>query len=62
LRSEAHRYIEWSNTASGEVVDRELYLLSADPLQRRNLADREPDLVREYAMQLRAGWRGAKPR
>ena len=62
LRSEAHRYIEWSNTASGEVVDRELYFLSADPLQRRNLADREPDLVKEYALQLRAGWRGAKPR
>lgn len=62
VRSEFHRYIEWSHKDSSEVVDRELYLLSTDPLQRRNLAQREINLVQEYSTRLHAGWRAVRPR
>jgi iduronate 2-sulfatase len=38
VRNARYRFNEWSNVKSGQIVDRELYDITTDPLQRRNLA------------------------
>lgn len=55
LRTPQHRYVEWRETTSGDVIARELYDKTSDPRETINRAD-EPGsagLVRELAAQLR---------
>lgn len=61
IRSDTHRYVEWTREGSGNVIDRELYRLADDPWQRNNLAGIEPALAQAYSVRLHAGWRAARP-
>ncbi|MCF3649785.1 sulfatase [Synoicihabitans lomoniglobus] len=61
IRTERYRYVEWTRSNDGTVIDRELYDVPADPWERRNLADLEPDLTTALARQLHAGWTAARP-
>ncbi len=40
FRDERHRLVEWIDTQSGEIVERELYDHEVDPVETVNLADR----------------------
>ena len=61
LRTARHRYVEWTNISDGRVMDRELYDVSADPLERHNLMETQPALAVRLAAQLRVGWIAAQP-
>jgi iduronate 2-sulfatase len=61
VRTAGHRYIEWRREPTGEVVDRELYDLERDHLQRNNLAASHAGLCNELAGVLQAGWRESRP-
>ena len=43
-RDERYRLVEWTDTKSGEIVERELYDHDADPLETMNLVDRPESL------------------
>ena len=58
VRSEQHRYVEWTKLASGERVDTELYQIATDSLERHNLVESEPGLVARHAALLQRGWKG----
>jgi arylsulfatase A-like enzyme len=58
VRSDQHRYVEWTKQGSGERVDTELYQIATDPLERHNLVESEPGLVARHAALLQHGWRG----
>ncbi len=62
LRTDRHRYIEWTNNA-GTVVARELYDHRSDPQERDNVADASENaaLVAELSSRLKAGWSAALP-
>lgn len=61
LRTDRYRYTEWK--AANDTVTRELYDLSLDPHNERNLANlsESQDLLIRLAAQLQAGWRAALP-
>lgn len=61
VRTDRHRYIEWTKGAEGERVDMEFYDLEVDPFERRNLASTDAAGVARHAKQLKRGWRGALP-
>nr|MDQ3623694.1 sulfatase [Verrucomicrobiota bacterium] len=62
IRTERHRYVEWTD-AGGAVVARELYDHATDPSENQNLAGQAAngETVATLARQLRAGWRAARP-
>ncbi|MCA8951607.1 MAG: sulfatase [Planctomycetes bacterium] len=62
-RTDRYRYVEWRDSASGEVAARELYDQAEDPRETVNLAGSaaHADAVAELAERLRAGWRAAVP-
>lgn len=62
IRTESHRYVEWTDRANA-VVGRELYDYVADPEETENLAGKPEHAarVRELAAQLAAGWAAAAP-
>jgi iduronate 2-sulfatase len=61
IRTESHRYVEWTRLSSGEQVDVEFYRVESDPLERENLAARDPAGVARHAGRLRQGWQAARP-
>lgn len=62
IRTDRHRYIEWTNK-SGAVVARELYDHRIDPEERENVAGSPANqmVVENLADQLHAGWKAALP-
>lgn len=63
VRTERHRYVEWTRWKSKEVVARELYDHATDPGENVNVADIEENrnVVETLAKTLHAGWRSALP-
>jgi iduronate 2-sulfatase len=51
VRTESYRYTEWFNLKTQQVIDRELYAVESDPLERNNLAtaNKYAATVREHA-------------
>jgi arylsulfatase A-like enzyme len=64
VRTERHRYVEWTRWKSEEIVSRELYDHETDPGENVNVADlkENKDVVDALARKLRAGWRSALPK
>jgi iduronate 2-sulfatase len=62
IRTDRHRYVEWTNPA-GAVVARELYDHRTDPEERENIAGAHGNraLVDDLAARLHAGWPAALP-
>lgn len=60
-RTDTHRYVEWFPAGRpGEIVDRELYLIGSDPLERNNLAAQPESqaIMKELSTWIRAeAWR-----
>ncbi|MCC6124594.1 MAG: sulfatase [Pirellulales bacterium] len=64
MRTDRHRYTEWRDWKTNEVLARELYDYRTDPQGNANVAD-EPanhELVAQLGRQLAADWRGAAPK
>ena len=63
IRTDRHRYVEWREWDTKEVVARELYDHQTDPAESRNVADdsRYASTTRDLAARLAAGWRAALP-
>ncbi len=61
VRTDTHRYVEWREWESGEVVARELYDHSVDGAEMINLAEARVELVAKLSAKLREGWRNARP-
>lgn len=61
IRTEQHRYVEWTRESDGEIIDRELYDVSIDPLERDNQIASQPQLATALAKRLHAGWTAARP-
>ena len=62
-RTEGHRYVEWRNNATGEILHRELYDHRKDPAEMKNVAGAEKnrDVVEALSNLLRDGWRAVLP-
>ena len=63
LRTDRHRYVEWRDRNSGEVIAQELYDHQTDPAENRNIAvlPENSELLPSLAAQLNTGWQKAKP-
>ena len=61
LRTDRHRYTEWQDQKSGQVVARELYDHENDPGETTNLADKNPDVVKRLSETL-AAWTATLPK
>ena len=63
VRTERHRYVEWTKKDSEDVVATELYDLDADPDENANIVQRASSakIAARLAAQLRAGWKAALP-
>lgn len=60
IRTDEYRYIKWTDQDDGRVVDRELYHLSTDPLERDNLVLTDSAKVAELDARLEAGWKSVR--
>lgn len=60
VRTETHRYVEWFPAGKpDQIVDRELYEIETDPLERNNLAGQpeSQNLINELSARIRVeGW------
>jgi len=68
IRSDQYRYVEWYNWNKEEkkadiLLCRELFDHMADPQVNMNIAENPKyiDLVESLSLQLKKGWRYAKP-
>ena len=57
IRTETHRYVDWSTFPANQLTATELYDLTADPAENKNIASASPKLCRQLATRLKAGWR-----
>ena len=64
MKTDKHRYIEWTNRQSGEIIARELYDHVKDPGETVNVAGlaSNTELVSRMSEMVKAGWKGALPR
>jgi len=64
IRTERHRYVEWTQKDSQDVVAIELYDLDSDPQETVNIARRRSSekTVSALAAQLHRGWKAARPK
>jgi hypothetical protein len=60
MRTDQFRLMIWKDTRfpEKEPLSVELYNLSADPMERVNIADSHPQLVDQLMAQFNAGWQG----
>lgn len=63
IRTDRYRYVEWTDTKSGDRLLQELYDYQLDPHETRSLADspEHRDVLRDLEAQLAAGWKNALP-
>jgi iduronate 2-sulfatase len=63
LRSDQYRYTEWRDMKTGNLLDRELYDLSAGSLPKANLARlrKNKKLVSEFSQIMEGGYQSALP-
>jgi len=63
MRTELYRYTEWKERKSGKVRARELYDHRTDPDENVNIVNnrKHAETVRQLAVIMKAGWRGALP-
>jgi iduronate 2-sulfatase len=63
MRTDRHRYVEWRDRASSEVIAQELYDHRTDPAENRNVAGlaENKELLATLAAQLTVGWQAARP-
>ena len=62
VRTDRYRYTEWRKSRfSTEVVGRELYDHSTDPLESHNIAAKNSKKCAELSVILNQGWRGSLP-
>ena len=57
IRTERYRYVEWSTFPANQLTATELYDLTADPAENKNIAATSPNLCRQLAARLKSGWR-----
>ena len=64
VRTDRYRYVEWRRWTSREVVARELYEVSADSIEQRNLAADEQykETATKLSKILSAGWQSERDR
>ncbi|MCC6144823.1 MAG: sulfatase [Candidatus Hydrogenedentes bacterium] len=64
MRTDTHRYTEWKEMRTREVVARELYDHRTDLAENENVVDapENADLVKELAGMLAAGYEAARPK
>jgi arylsulfatase A-like enzyme len=62
IRTDTHRYTEWRNRTSGEIVAKVLFDHREDPQENINLADSPDvkDITARLAVQLASGWQAAQ--
>lgn len=63
IRTDRHRYTEWQQRDTGEILARELYDHACDPQENVNAAEQEANAAAVAALHdiLAAGWQAAKP-
>lgn len=63
VRTAGHRYVEWRDLKSGDILARELYDLRKDPLEMTNLAQRKDrsTIRARLSDRLARGWQAALP-
>jgi len=63
VRTDRHRYVQWRELESNQVVARELYDHQRDPHEMRNIAEQpeQADIVGRLDGVLRNGWKSATP-
>lgn len=63
MRTDRYRLVVWRDRrqSNGEPIFVELYDHENDPAERTNIADRNPDRVRELMAQFNSGWKGSLP-
>jgi arylsulfatase A-like enzyme len=59
MRTDRYRLVEWIRKGESPVY--ELYDHQTDPDENTNLAGNQPDLAKQLAAQLHAGWKAAMP-
>ncbi len=64
MRTDRHRFVEWRDRKSGQPLTHELYDHESDPAENQNIANRpeNKELLTKLAVQLKEGWKGAKPK
>jgi arylsulfatase A-like enzyme len=64
MRTERYRLIAWKDTKNmkGEPICVELFDHREDPLETRNIAKDNPELVNRLLKQLDAGWKASLPK
>jgi iduronate 2-sulfatase len=63
IRTDRHRYVEWRDRGTEQVVSQELYDHQTDPAENQNVAGvpENKELLVQLSAQLKAGWKAAKP-
>ena len=54
VRNERYRMVQWGNPAKPESCEYELYDFRADPIEKKNIADEHPDVVKALRAKLDA--------
>jgi len=57
IRTERYHCVEWSTFPANQLTATELYDLTADTAENKNIAAVSPNLCRQLATRLKAGWR-----
>ena len=63
MRTKQYRFIVWKDRTNKELepVFIELYDHKTDPTETKNIADENPELIRELMIQFNKGWQGNTP-
>lgn len=63
IRTDRFRYNEWRHMKAGDVVARELYDHSKDPMENENVVAKPEyqNVIERLSRQLKSGWRAARP-
>jgi iduronate 2-sulfatase len=62
MRTDRHRYVEWTDKRTGKIAVRELYEHQTDPKENENIIEHaNPALLKQLEDQMRGYWQAAKP-